>query len=50
MNHCQDVAKGRFIVRRLEREYGMKTIKNEYQMLADEKELENRAFSPIEGF
>ncbi len=50
MSHCQDVAKGRFIVRRLEREYGMKTIKNEYQMLAAEKELENRAFSPAEGF
>ncbi len=50
MNHLQDVARGHFIARRLEREYGMEMIKNEYQKLADQEELENREFSPVEGF
>jgi hypothetical protein len=50
MKHFQDVARGHFIVRALERQYGMNLIKDEYQKLADEEAYEMRNYSPVEGF
>ena len=50
MKHFQDVAKGHFIVRRLERRYDVNTVRIEYEKLADEEAEEMRGFSPVEGF
>jgi hypothetical protein len=50
MNHYQDVAKGHFTVRRLERQYGADFIKDEYQRLADEEAEAEKEFSPLEGW
>lgn len=50
MQHYQDMARGHFIIRRLERVYGMDTIKREYQLLADEEAEDEKGFSPVEGF
>lgn len=50
MNHYQDVAKGHFIVRRLERQYGVDSIRDEYHRLADEEAEAEREFSPVEGW
>ncbi len=50
MNHFQNVAKGHFIVRRLERKYGVDVIKGEYQGLLDEEQEAEKEFSPIEGW
>ncbi|MEA3274243.1 MAG: EcsC family protein [Pseudomonadota bacterium] len=48
--HYQDVARGHFIVRRLEREYGMEMIRREYQRLEGEESEAEREYSPLEGF
>jgi hypothetical protein len=50
MNHYQDVARGHFIVRRLEKKYGSETIKNLYQKLTAKEIDSNKSFSPIEGW
>jgi hypothetical protein len=50
MKHFQDVARGHFIVRALERKYGIDLIKDEYRKLADEEAYEMRNYSPVEGF
>jgi hypothetical protein len=50
MQHYQDVARGHFIVRRLEREYGVEAIRDAYSRLEQEEAEANRAFSPVEGF
>jgi hypothetical protein len=50
MNHYQDVAKGHFTVRRLERQYGVDRIRDEYQRLADEEAEAEKEFSPLEGW
>jgi hypothetical protein len=50
MNHYQDVAKGHFIVRRLERRYGAEFIRDEYQRLTDEEIEAEKEFSPLEGW
>lgn len=50
MNHYQDVAKGHFIVRRLERQHGADFIRDEYQRLADEEAEAEKEFSPLEGW
>jgi hypothetical protein len=49
MQHYQDVARGHFIVRRLERAHGAERIKEEYQRLMEE-EIEAEEFSPVEGW
>lgn len=49
LRHYQDVARGHFIVRRLERKHGIEHIKQEYQRLAEE-EFEAEDFSPVEGW
>ncbi|NBC47632.1 MAG: EcsC family protein [Gammaproteobacteria bacterium] len=50
MNHYQNVARGHFIVRRLERTYGVERIRDAYRHLAELEQAEERAFSPIEGW
>lgn len=50
MQHYQSVARGHFIVRRLERTYGAERIRDAYRHLAEIERAEDRAFSPIEGW
>jgi hypothetical protein len=50
MSHYQDVARGHFTVRRLERQYGVDRIRDEYQRLADEEAEAEKEFSPLEGW
>lgn len=48
IKHFQDIARGHFIVRRLERKYGPAIIKKIYLGLTDEEI--NRSYSPVEGW
>ncbi len=50
MQHYQDVARGHFIVRRLERAYGIQLIRDAYGLLREQERLGAREFSPIEGW
>ncbi|MGA8056591.1 MAG: EcsC family protein, partial [Burkholderiales bacterium] len=51
MQHFDDVARGHFIVRRLERRYGSQAIRAAYYMrVARERALRAREFSPLEGW
>lgn len=50
MKHFQDVARGHFIVRRLERQYGIEAIKGKYQKLAEEEAARMQEFTPVVGF
>ncbi|WP_295543622.1 EcsC family protein [uncultured Thiohalocapsa sp.] len=50
MQHYQDVARGHFIVRRLERDYGAQVIREAYVQLREQDRLGTREFSPIEGW
>lgn len=49
MRHYQNVARGHFIVRRLERSYGAERIRDAYRHLAELERAEEGAFSPIWG-
>ncbi len=50
MQHFQDVAKGHFIVRRLERKYGSDVIRVAYDDIARREADSMREFSPLEGW
>jgi len=50
INHYQDVARAHFIVRRLERRYGIEAIKAEYRGLEEEAAQAEKEFSPVEGW
>jgi len=50
MRHYQHVARGHFIVRRLERCYGVERVRDAYQQLAELEQAKAREFSPIEGW
>jgi hypothetical protein len=50
MQHYQDVARGHFIVRRLERDYGPQVIRDAYSRLREQDRLGTQDFSPIEGW
>lgn len=50
MQHFQDVAKGHFIVRRLERKYGPEIIHETYDQISRQAQHANREFSPLEGW
>lgn len=50
LQHFQDVARGHFIVRRLERSYGRTPIRHAYQALVDEEATAQREYSPVEGW
>ena len=49
MNHYQDVARGHFIVRRLERDYGTERIRALYEQIATE-ELREQSYNPVVGW
>ena len=49
MNHYQDVARGHFIVRRLERDYGNDRIRDLYEQIAA-REAREEAYSPVVGW
>jgi hypothetical protein len=50
MNHYQDVARGHFIVRRLERLHGADRIREAYQQLTEDEAEAEKEFSPVEGW
>jgi hypothetical protein len=50
MQHYQDVARGHFIVRRLERRYGVDMIREVYRELEQEDSEAHREYSPLEGW
>jgi glycerol uptake facilitator-like aquaporin len=50
MQHYQDVARGHFIVRRLERDHGPHVIRHAYGLLREQERLGSREYSPIEGW
>jgi len=50
MQHFDDVARGHFIVRRLERRYESKALRAAYMRVARERALRAREFSPLEGW
>lgn len=50
INHYQNVAKGHFIIRRLERRYGIDRIRAEYQRLEEQEIEAEKEFSPLEGW
>jgi hypothetical protein len=50
MQHFQDVARGHFIVRRLERHYGSEVIRSEYERLTREEAEAEKEFSQLEGW
>jgi hypothetical protein len=50
MQHFQDVARGHFIVRRLERKYGSAVIRLEYERLTRKEAEAEREYNPLEGW
>jgi len=50
MRHFQDVGRGHFIVRRLEREYGAEAIRIEYERLSLFETEAEKEYSPLEGW
>jgi hypothetical protein len=50
MQHYQDIARGHFVVRRLERQYGADTVRVAYEQVAGEEAHAAREFSPLEGW
>jgi hypothetical protein len=50
MQHFQDIGRGHFIVRRLERTYGSEHIREEYERLNKAEAEGVKEFSPLEGW
>ena len=50
MQHFQDMARGHFIVRRLERQYGVEEIRLQYERIGREADEENKEYSNLEGW
>ena len=50
IRHFQDVAKGHFIVRRLERKYGNDRIRDEYLKLMEDEAEAAKTFNPVVGW
>jgi hypothetical protein len=50
MQHYQDVARGHFVVRRLERDYGVQVIRDAYGLLREQERLGTGEYSPVEGW
>jgi hypothetical protein len=48
--HFQDIARGHFIIRRLERKYGSNPVKRAYQRINKEAETVPRSYSTLEGW
>jgi len=51
MNHYQNVARGHFILRRLERTHGIETIRSAYEAAGEqEKDVEQSPFATVDGW
>jgi hypothetical protein len=50
MQHFQDVAKGHFMIRRLERKHGSDVIRLAYGEIARREQENTREYSPLEGW
>lgn len=50
MSHFQDIARGHFIVRRLERKYGAAAIREKYEDIGRREAEFSKSFSPLEGW
>jgi hypothetical protein len=50
MNHFQVMARGHFIVRRLERKYGAEHIRKIYQRISDKESDHDKEYSDLEGW
>ena len=50
MSHYQDVARGHFIVRRLERVHGIDEIRQAYETLANDEAEAEKEYSPVVGW
>ncbi len=50
MQHFQDVARGHFTLRRLERAYGPEVVRKEYERIEKEEAKSITGFSPLEGW
>ncbi len=50
MRHFQDIARGHFIVRRLERIHGTERIRDEYEDIGLREAEATRSYSPLEGW
>ena len=50
MDHFQDIARGHFIVRRLERIHGVEKIRAEYERISQREAEAARSYSPLEGW
>lgn len=50
MHHFQDIARGHFIVRRLERLHGVEKIRAAYEKISEQDSEAYRSFSPLEGW
>lgn len=50
MAHFQNIAKGHFMVRRLERKYGVEKVRKAFKRLQKQEKNARRAFSPLEGW
>lgn len=50
MQHFQDVARGHFIVRRLERQHGSEVIRLAYSSISQHEKNADQGFSPLEGW
>lgn len=50
MQHFQDVARGHFIIRRLERSHGIEAVRAAYEQEQKREESERQPYSPVEGW
>lgn len=50
MQHFQDVARGHFILRRLERKYKPDVVRKEYERVQKDETRMTKGFSPLEGW
>jgi hypothetical protein len=50
MQHFQDVARGHFIIRRLERSHGAEAVRAAYEQVQQQEAAERRPYSPVEGW
>lgn len=50
MRHFQDIARGHFIVRRLERTYGAEKVREAYENVGRREAEATRSYSPLEGW
>ncbi len=50
MHHFQDIARGHFTIRKLERIYGAEMVKAEYDRINERETAASRSYSPLEGW